>query len=57
MLRLSGLQGCKTKPRNAEDFSLSGKGADGALWTDCTVMGGEARRKKYAFGILPASPW
>ena len=55
MLPLSGLRGCKTKPRDAEDFSLSEKGADGALWTDCTTMGGEARRKKYAFGILPGT--
>lgn len=47
MLPLSGLQGCKTKPRDAEDFLLSEKGADGALWTDCTMMGGEARRNTY----------
>ena len=55
MLPLSGLQGCKNKPRDPEDFTLSGTGADGALWTDCTMMRREARRKKCTFGTLPGT--
>ena len=55
MLPLSGFRGCKNKPRDPEDFTLSGKGADGALWTDCTMMGREARRKRCTFGTLPGT--